>query len=147
MPPNTEPLQRMRSDAQSHHPCKEQSSYCQGYRTEASGAEISDNQECAEKYQRRPKVVHNGKQPADYHGIADEQDQIPLIHDPVHGGGSGIDKANLRKLRGLQRHPADNEPVFGAVILRAENQRHRQESHARDHGKIPEPLCPLQVPQ
>ncbi len=147
MPPGGEPVQGMGGDPQSQHPGKAQGGDGQRHRTHGAGAKIGNEQEGAEEYQCRAEVVHESQQPADHHGIGNEQNQVPSAHDPIHGGGSGKDEADLAQLRGLQGHAAQNQPVFRAVILRAEDQGDHQKAHARRHRQVAHHLGSFQIPQ
>ena len=147
MPPGGKPAQCVGRNTQGQNPRKNQGRAGQGDGTHASGTKIRNNQERAEENQRRAEVIHQRQQSADHHGIGNEQNQIPLVHNPVHGGRAGVDKTHLGQLRGLQRQSADDQPVLRAIVFRAEQQRNDQEAHARQHRQIPEAFGPLQIPQ
>ena len=93
------------------------------------------------------KIIHQGQASADHHGIGNEGPEVPLAHDPVHGGSARKDEADLAQLRRLQGHAADDDPVFGAVVFPAEEQGQHQKTQSCRHRQIPEPFCPLQIPQ
>ena len=147
MPPYGKPPQGVGRDFQRQHSRKDQRRNGQRHGTHTAGTKIGDHKEGTEENQRRAEVVHQGKQTADENGIGDKNVNIPLAHDSVHGGRAGIDEADLAQLRRLQGQAADDQPVFRAVILGAEHQRHHQKAHARHRGQIPDDLRPLQVPQ
>ena len=133
MPPGGKPVQRMGGNADGQHPGKAQGRAGQSNGAHAAGPEISNDQKGAEEDHCRAEVIHQCQQPADHHRIGDEQYEVSLVHDPVHGRGSGIDKADLAELRRLQRQSADNEPVLCPIVLPAEQQGYHQESHTQQH--------------
>ena len=147
MPPHGKPTQSVGRDFQRQHSRKDQRRNGQRHGTHTAGTKIRDHKKGAEENQRRAEVVHQGKQAADENGIGDKNVNIPLAHDSVHGGRAGIDEADLAQLRRLQGQAADDQPVFRAVILGAEHQRHHQKAHARHRGQIPDDLRPFQIPQ
>ena len=147
VPPGGEPAQGVGGNAQCQHSRKAQGRAGQGDGAHAAGTQIGDDEKGAEEDQRRAEVVHQRQQAADDHGIGNEEDQIPLVHDPVHGGSTGVHKADLAELRGLQGQIADDQPVLRAVVFLAEEQRHHQKAHTGQHRQIAEALGPLQVPE
>ena len=147
MAPGGKPLQGMGRDLQSHNTGKHQRSHSKAHSTHAAGAQIGDDQERAEKDQRCAEIIHQRQETADYRRIADKENQIPLVHDPVHGGCPGKNEAHLRQFRRLNGHRANNQPVLCAIVFLAEYQSNYQKTDACNRGKIPEPLGPLQVAQ
>ena len=147
MPPGGEPVQGVGRDPQGQHTRENQSRDGKGHRTHGAGTKIGNQQEGAEEHQGRAEVIHQCQKAADQHGIGDKQEQVPFAHDPVHGGRAREHEADLAQLRRLQGHTADDQPVFRTVILRTEHQRHQQKAHTCRHGKVPDHLRPLQIPQ
>ena len=147
MPPGCKPVQRVGRNPQCQHTGKAQRRTGKANGANAAGTQIGDNQERAEEDHSGSEVIHQCQKAADYNRVGNEQNQISFVHDPVHGGCAGIDKADLTELRRLQRKAANYQPVFGAIILLAEKQCNNQEAHTRQHRQIAEALCALQIPQ
>ena len=147
MAPGRKPVQRVRRNPQSQHTGKAQRRAGKSNGANAAGTQIGNDQERAEENHGGSKVIHQCQKAADYNGVGNEQNQISFVHDPVHGGCAGIDKADLTELRRLQRKAANHQPVLGTVVLLAEKQCDNQEPHPRQHRKITEPLCAFQIPQ
>ena len=91
----------MGRNPQGQHSRKAQGGDGQSHRAHGAGAQIGNEQKGAEEHQSRTEVVHQRQQAADHHGIGNEQNQISLAHNPIHGGGPGKDEADLTQLRGL----------------------------------------------
>ena len=137
----------MGGDPNSHNARKDQGGDGQRHGAHAAGAQESDDQEGAEKDQCRSEVVHQRQTAAHGSGIADEQCQVPLVHDPIHGRSTGINEADFTEFRGLDGQRPERQPVFRAVILLSEDQGNNQETDARRSRKVAEAFCPFQVPQ
>ena len=147
MPPGGKPPQGVGGNPQRQHPGNHQGGDGKRHRAHAAGAEIGNHQEGAEENQGGAKVIHQRQTAANQHGIGNEGNQIPLVHDSVHGGCTGKHKADLAQFRRLEGQPANVNPAFGTVVLCAEGQGQQQKAQSCRHGQIPHPLGPLQIPQ
>ena len=117
-----------------------------------AGAEVGDDQEGDKEDGGGAEVAHIGQAGQGHAGEYDEQAQVPLAEEPLQGGGSGKDIADLGNLRGLHADAADGDPVGRAVlgIGQAQLVEHHRQAEEADGCPGHEPadlFGPFQVPE
>ena len=116
------------------------------------GAQVGDDQEGDEEDGGGAEVAHEGQAADTHQGEQQEEPQVPLPEEPVQGGGSGEDVADLGQLRGLEGEGAQDDPVHGAVaaLAQAQSPQHQgdpQKPHGPPGHEPADGLHPVQVPE
>ena len=106
------------------------------YRAEVARAHKGEDYERDEEYKRRAEVAHEEEQSHAH----DAEDYIfckrARCLKLFESRRADKDKRDLYKLRGLNRHPADTEPVESALYVARKNERQDEQSHRRHgHGR------------
>ena len=110
-------------------------------------AQIGDHQEGNKEDGGGAKVTHQSQAAHAGAGQDNEQPQISFAEQPVQGGGSGKDVADLGKLRRLEGESADADPVGRTVFHLAKDERQAQKEDGSGGHEPTDLLYPLQIPE
>ena len=147
MAPGSKPGQDVRLELDNNARAEHRRAANQGQGRPVSGAQVGNDQEGDEENRRRTEVAHQPQQADAHAGEHDEQRQVSFAKQPLQRGGSGKDVTDLGNFRGLERKPADRNPVHRAVFGLPQHQGDAQKANGPRGHEPADLLHPLQVPQ